>query len=278
MTRTGGGQMSIEIANESGVDVDEACWRAWPGTSWTGCGAPAGRAVGAARGRARHDRVARAMDGRRGSHRRAGVPHGRVAAAAAGTHGDHSQPDPDATEALLGDVVICPQVAAGRRRRRSTTSRTRSTCCARTASFTCSAMTTPIRRSTLRCSGCRTGCWPPGGPSRGRACSARPRTGQVTADGLAAGRCRSADAGGGWCTSAEAALLRGSGRRERARPAGRRIGRAAAGGAGGVPRYLSVVATGPGRRGDLLSGARHGACWCTGGESAGGPSSSPPSP
>jgi probable rRNA maturation factor len=29
-----------------------------------------------------------------------------------GTHGDHSQPDPDAAEALLGDVVICPQVAA----------------------------------------------------------------------------------------------------------------------------------------------------------------------
>ena len=30
-----------------------------------------------------------------------------------GTHGDHSPPDPDATETLLGDVVICPQVAAG---------------------------------------------------------------------------------------------------------------------------------------------------------------------
>jgi probable rRNA maturation factor len=29
-----------------------------------------------------------------------------------GTHGDNSSPDPDAAEVLLGDVVICPQVAA----------------------------------------------------------------------------------------------------------------------------------------------------------------------
>ncbi len=29
-----------------------------------------------------------------------------------GTHADHATPDPDAAEVLLGDVVICPQVAA----------------------------------------------------------------------------------------------------------------------------------------------------------------------
>jgi probable rRNA maturation factor len=29
-----------------------------------------------------------------------------------GAHTDHSAPDPDAADALLGDVVICPQVAA----------------------------------------------------------------------------------------------------------------------------------------------------------------------
>src|SRR6266436_2576887 len=29
-----------------------------------------------------------------------------------GTHTDHATPDPDAAEVLLGDVVICPQVAA----------------------------------------------------------------------------------------------------------------------------------------------------------------------
>ena len=28
------------------------------------------------------------------------------------SHGDHGTPDPDAGQALLGDVVICPQVAA----------------------------------------------------------------------------------------------------------------------------------------------------------------------
>src|SRR6516165_5215160 len=29
-----------------------------------------------------------------------------------GTHTDHATPDPDAADVLLGDVVICPQVAA----------------------------------------------------------------------------------------------------------------------------------------------------------------------
>jgi probable rRNA maturation factor len=29
-----------------------------------------------------------------------------------GTHADHAAPDPDAADVLLGDVVICPQVAA----------------------------------------------------------------------------------------------------------------------------------------------------------------------
>ncbi len=29
-----------------------------------------------------------------------------------GTHADHATPDPDAADVLLGDVVICPQVAA----------------------------------------------------------------------------------------------------------------------------------------------------------------------
>jgi probable rRNA maturation factor len=28
------------------------------------------------------------------------------------THADHATPDPDASDVLLGDVVICPQVAA----------------------------------------------------------------------------------------------------------------------------------------------------------------------
>jgi probable rRNA maturation factor len=101
--------MSIEIANESGVDVDEA-WLA---------------------GLARH-----VLDGMR-VHPLAELsvllvdepamtelhvrwmgedvlafPMDELRLPQPGTHGDHSQPDPDATEALLGDVVICPQVAA----------------------------------------------------------------------------------------------------------------------------------------------------------------------
>ena len=105
--------MSIEIANESGVDVDEA-WLA---------------------GLARH-----VLDGMRvhplaelsvllvdepamtelhvrwmgeeGPTDVLAFPMDELRLPQPGTHGDHSQPDPDATEALLGDVVICPQVAA----------------------------------------------------------------------------------------------------------------------------------------------------------------------
>ena len=104
--------MSIEIANESGVDVDEA-WLA---------------------GLARH-----VLDGMRvhplaelsvllvdepamtelhvrwmgeeGPTDVLAFPMDELRLPQPGTHGDHSQPDPDATEALLGDVVICPQVA-----------------------------------------------------------------------------------------------------------------------------------------------------------------------
>jgi len=100
--------MSIEIANESGVDVDEALLA----------------------GLARH-----VLDGMRVHplaelsvllvdepamtelHIRWMGEEGPTDVLAfrlpqPGTHGDHSPPDPDATETLLGDVVICPQVAA----------------------------------------------------------------------------------------------------------------------------------------------------------------------
>src|SRR6266566_1788395 len=49
-------------------------------------------------------------------------------------------------------------------------------CCAPTGSCTCSDSITPTRTSVPRCSGCRTGCWAPGGPSRRRAGSARRTT------------------------------------------------------------------------------------------------------
>ena len=66
-------------------------------------------------------------------------------------------------EALLGDVVLCPQVALEQARKAGHSVQESSTCCARTASCTCWGMTTPSRTSTRRCSACRTACWPLGG-------------------------------------------------------------------------------------------------------------------
>ena len=67
--------------------------------------------------------------------------------------------------ALLGDVVLCPAVATGRPTRRGTASTTNCTCSPSTASCTCSATTTPNRPRRRRCSGCRTSCWTAGGPT-----------------------------------------------------------------------------------------------------------------
>ncbi len=54
-------------------------------------------------------RAAREVDGRAGPDRRARLPHGRAATGPAGRAADADVPtDP----ALLGDVVLCPQVAA----------------------------------------------------------------------------------------------------------------------------------------------------------------------
>ncbi len=106
--------MSIDIANESGVDVDEALLAALarhvlddlrvhplaelsvllvdePAMTelhvrWMGAEGPT-------------DVLAFPMDELR-------VPQ------PGGPHGDHSGPDADPTDVLLGDVVICPQVAA----------------------------------------------------------------------------------------------------------------------------------------------------------------------
>ena len=71
---------------------------------------PAGRTLRAARRRADHDRSARAVDGRAGADGRARLPHGRAAAAAPGRQ--PADPAPGADPGLLGDVVLCPQVAA----------------------------------------------------------------------------------------------------------------------------------------------------------------------
>src|SRR5215472_3563506 len=157
-------------------------------------------------------------------------------------------------------------------------SRTRSTCCARTASCTCSAMTTLSRRSTPPCSGCRTGCSRPGGRNGSRArtgiqerrspvrarrgirerrvtrtLSSAPGAGAKTSGADQKGRCNGTVSWllvaalafvllAGWCTSAETALLRVS--RAGAKELGRSAGEAAEplqAALTDVPRYLSVV-------------------------------------
>ena len=65
-------------------------------------------------------------------------------------------------EGVLGDIVLCPSMAADRRRRRDTPSPRSSTCSPCTASCTSSATTMPSPRSTRRCSACRRDCSPSG--------------------------------------------------------------------------------------------------------------------
>ena len=88
------------------------------------------------------------VDGRGRPDRRARVPDGRAAARPR----RRREPEP----ALLGDIVLCPEVAAeaggrGRALRRPTSC----TCSPCTACCTCSATTTPSRRRSGRCSRCR---------------------------------------------------------------------------------------------------------------------------
>ena len=64
--------------------------------------------------------------------------------------------------AMLGDVVLCPAVAADQAARPGTRPRPSCTCSARTASCTCSATTTASRTRSGRCSSCRRGCSPSG--------------------------------------------------------------------------------------------------------------------
>jgi probable rRNA maturation factor len=88
--------MSIEIANESGIDVDESLLAGLARhvlddmtelhVRWMGEEGPT-------------DVLAFPMDELR-------LPQ------PGGGHGDHGSPDADAADVLLGDVVICPQVAA----------------------------------------------------------------------------------------------------------------------------------------------------------------------
>ena len=72
--------------------------------------------------------------------------------------GNRADPDPDADPGLLGDVVLCPQVAAKQADKAGHSTQDELELLSCTASCTCSATTTPSRRSTPRCSACRTSC------------------------------------------------------------------------------------------------------------------------
>lgn len=105
--------MSIEIANESGVDVDEALLADLARHVLDGMRVHplAELSVLLVDEPAMTELHVRWM-GEEGPTDVLAFPMDELRLPQPSTHGDRSQPDPDASEALLGDVVICPQVAA----------------------------------------------------------------------------------------------------------------------------------------------------------------------
>ena len=102
--------MSIEVVNETDVEVDVDALGAQARFVLDRLRIhPQAELSVRARRRGGDDRPARAVDGRARAHRRADVPDGR-AAPAAGRRGARA-------EGLLGDIVLCPQVAAAPGRR-----------------------------------------------------------------------------------------------------------------------------------------------------------------
>jgi probable rRNA maturation factor len=105
--------MTIEIANESGVDVDEALLAALARHVLDGMRVHplAELSVLLVDEPAMSELHVRWM-GEDGPTDVLAFPMDELRLPQPGTHNDRSAADPDAGEALLGDVVICPQVAA----------------------------------------------------------------------------------------------------------------------------------------------------------------------
>ncbi len=105
--------MSIEIANESGVDVDEALLAGLARHVLDGMRVHplAELSVLLVDEPAMTELHVRWM-GEDGPTDVLAFPMDELRLPQPGVHADHSSTDPDAAEALLGDVVICPQVAA----------------------------------------------------------------------------------------------------------------------------------------------------------------------
>jgi len=108
-----GGQMSIEIANESGVDVDESMLAALARHVLDDMRVHplAELSVLLIDEPAMTELHVRWM-GEEGPTDVLAFPMDELRLPQPGGHGDHGSSDPDAAEVLLGDVVICPQVAA----------------------------------------------------------------------------------------------------------------------------------------------------------------------
>jgi probable rRNA maturation factor len=105
--------MSIEIANESGTDVDEALLAGLARHVLDGMRVHplAELSVLLVDEPAMTELHVRWM-GEDGPTDVLAFPMDELRLPQPGVHTDHSPPDPDSVQALLGDVVICPQVAA----------------------------------------------------------------------------------------------------------------------------------------------------------------------
>jgi probable rRNA maturation factor len=105
--------VSIEIANESGIEVDEALLAGLARHVLDGLRVHplAELSVLLVDEPAMTELHVRWM-GEEGPTDVLAFPMDELRLPQPGVHGDHTPPDPDAAEALLGDVVICPQVAA----------------------------------------------------------------------------------------------------------------------------------------------------------------------
>jgi probable rRNA maturation factor len=108
-----GGQMSIEIANESGVDVDASLLAALARHVLDDMRVHplAELSVLLIDEPAMTELHVRWM-GEEGPTDVLAFPMDELRLPQPGGHSDHGSSDPDAAEVLLGDVVICPQVAA----------------------------------------------------------------------------------------------------------------------------------------------------------------------
>ena len=145
--------VTIDIPNESGVDVDARALERLARHVLAEMGVHPLVELSVRSGRrGSDDGAARAVHGRAGADRRARVPDGRADTTRATTRTRTRRRRCSATS------CSAPRSRAGRPGRRGTPPRTSCTCSARTACCTCSATTTATPTRSVRCSRCRRSC------------------------------------------------------------------------------------------------------------------------